>query len=457
MTLGEIAEITGGHLVNADPSLTVTGPVEYDSRKIVAGGLFAAFEGEKVDGHDFAGTAVAAGAAAVLSTRDTGQPGVVVAEPLSALAALAHAVVGRLPHLTIVGVTGSSGKTTTKDFVGQLLARRGPTVALPGTLNNELGFPYTVLQVTEQTRYLVLEMAARGVGHIRYLTGIARPAVGVVLNIGVAHIGEFGSMEGTAQAKGELVEALTEEGVAVLNADDPLVAGMASRTRARVIWVGESEQAMVRATDVTVDAAGRASYVLHAAGSTGNVRLAVAGRHQVGNTLSAAATALSLGLPFDEVVTALGEIGIVSSRRMDVFTRPDGVTVIDDSYNANPSSSAAALRAMASMAAKRRIAVLGYMAELGDHERSGHEEVGRLAAELGVDRVVAVAENARPVLDGARGVAGWQGEAVFAADQAAAVEIVRADLAAGDLVLVKGSRYRTWDVVDALRPEEGRP
>jgi UDP-N-acetylmuramoyl-tripeptide--D-alanyl-D-alanine ligase len=457
LTLGEIADITRGRLVNAEPSLPVTGPMEYDSRRIAPGGLFAAFEGERVDGHAFAGAAMEAGAAAVLGTRDTGEPGVVVAEPLAALAALAHASVTRLPHLTVVGLTGSSGKTTTKDYIGQLLARRGPTIAPAGSLNNELGFPWTVLQATEETRYLVLEMGARGVGHIRYLTDIARPTVGVVLNIGAAHIGGFGSMEGTALAKGELVEALPEGGVAVLNADDALVAGMAPRTAAGVIWVGESPTAMVRATDVTVDAAGRASYVLHAAGHSGNVRLVAAGRHQVANTLSAAAVALTLGLPFDEVVAALGQIGIVSTRRMDVFTRPDGVTVIDDSYNANPSSTSAALRALASMAGKRRIAVLGYMAELGEGERSGHEEVGRLAAELGVDRVVAVAGNARPILDGARGVAGWTGEAIFAADQAAATGIVKGDLAAGDVVLVKGSRYRTWEVVDALRPEEGRP
>ena len=223
MTLDEIAQVTGGRLVAADPSVAVTGPVEYDSRKIGPGGLFVAFEGEAVDGHVFAGAAVEAGAAAVLSTRDTGQPGVVVGEPLEALAALARAVVARLPNLTIVGLTGSSGKTTTKDYVGQLLARVGPTVAPAGSLNNELGFPYTVLQATEETRFLVLEMGARGVGHIRHLTGIARPIVGAVLNVGAAHIGEFGSVEGTALAKGELVEALPDDGVAVLNVDDPLV------------------------------------------------------------------------------------------------------------------------------------------------------------------------------------------------------------------------------------------
>ena len=468
MTLDEIAKVTGGHLVNASPSVAVTGPVEYDSRKIVPGGLFVAFEGEKVDGHAFAAGTVEAGAAGVLSTRDTGQPGVVVGEPLAALAALAHAVVERLPRLTIVGLTGSSGKTTTKDYIGQLLARLGPAIAPAGSLNNELGFPYTVLQATEETRFLVLEMGARGVGHIRYLCDIARPRIGAVLNIGVAHIGEFGSVEGTALAKGELVEALPATGVAVLNADDPLVAGMAPRTAARVLLTGESAAAAVRATDVTLDGAGRAAYTLGFAGKTGSVRLGVAGRHQVANTLAAAGVALSLGMEFDELVAALGEIGIVSGRRMDVFTRPDGVTVIDDTYNANPSSTAAALRALASMTAEgRRVAVLGYMAELGEHERAGHEEVGRLAAELGVDRLVAVAANARPILDGAGSVEGWTGEGIFAEDQPAALTIVRGDLRAGDVVLVKGSRYRTWDVVDGLRPgapgpgrlspEEGRP
>lgn len=458
MTLDEIAKATGGRLVNASPSVVVTGGVEYDSRKVGPGGLFVAFEGEKVDGHSFAAGVVAAGAAGVLSTRDTGQPGVVVEEPLAALAALAHAGFERLPGLTVVGVTGSSGKTTTKDYIGQLLARLGATIALPGSLNNELGFPYTVLQTTEQTRFLVLEMGARAVGHVRFLCEIAPPRVGVVLNIGAAHIGLFGTVEGTARAKGELVEALPATGVAVLNADDALVAGMASRTSARVLLTGESADAAVRATDVTLDEGGRAAYTIGFNEKSGHVRLRAAGRHQVSNTLAAAGVALSLGMEFDDLVTALSEIGIVSSRRMDVFTRPDGVTVIDDSYNANTSSTSAALHALATMRTDgRRVAVLGYMAELGEHERSGHEEVGRLAAELGVDRLVAVAGNARPILDGATTVEGWTGEAIFAADQAEALEIVRGDLRAGDVVLVKGSRYRTWDVVDGLRPEEGRP
>jgi UDP-N-acetylmuramoyl-tripeptide--D-alanyl-D-alanine ligase len=448
MTLDEIAAVTGGRLVNADPAAVVSGPVEYDSRKVTPDGLFVAFAGEQVDGHDFADTV----GAPVLGTRDTGMPGVVVDDQLAALAKLARVVVDRLPDLTIVGLTGSSGKTTTKDYLGQLLSRLGPTIAPAGSLNNELGFPYTVLKATPETRFLVLEMGARGPGHIAYLTRIAPPRIGLVLNVGAAHLGEFGSVAGTARAKGELVEALPAGGTAVLNADDPLVAAMAARTAARVVRFGESPDADVRATDVTVDGRGRASYAL--AGR--RVRLGVTGRHQVANTLAAAAVALELGLPLDDVAVALGEVSIASGRRMDVFDRPDdGVTVIDDSYNANPSSTAAALRALAAMGAGRRtVAVLGYMAELGEHERSGHEEVGRLAAELGVDRLIAIGE-AAPVLDGAAAVPGWTGTAVHAADQQAAIKLL--DLEPDDVVLVKGSRYRTWDVVDSLRPGFSAP
>jgi UDP-N-acetylmuramoyl-tripeptide--D-alanyl-D-alanine ligase len=463
MTLDEVAAVTNGRLVNADPAAVVTGPVEYDSRAVVPGGLFVAFEGENVDGHEFAAAAVAAGAAGVLGTRDTGQPGILVEDPLLAVARLARVVAGRLPELTVVGLTGSSGKTTTKDFIGQLLARLGPTVAPAGSLNNELGHPYTVLKATPDTRFLVLEMGARAIGHIRQLAEVAPPRIGVVLNVGAAHIGKFGSVEGTAQAKGELVEALSADGVAILNADDALVAAMAGRTEARVVLVGEAPDAAVRAVDVTLDDRGRATYTLVTASGSEPVRLAVTGRHQVGNTLAAAAVALEAGMPLGDVAAALGTVGIVSDRRMDVYDRPDGVTVIDDSYNANPSSTAAALRALVALGRGRRTtAVLGYMAELGEFETAGHEEVGRLAAELGVDRLIAVADRAAPILDGARRVESWPGQAILAADQAAAIGALK-DLRPGDVVLVKGSRYRTWEVADALRPgassaaEEVRP
>ena len=452
LTLGEIAGITGGELAGGDPGAVVDGPVEYDTRQDVTGGLLVAFAGDKTDGHEFA---AGSGAAAVLGTRPTSLPTVVVEDQLAALAKLATAVLERLPDLTVVGLTGSSGKTTTKDHIGQLLSRLGETIAPPGSLNNELGFPYTVLKATTETRFLVLEMGARGVGHIRYLTEIAPPDVGLVLNVGAAHVGEFGSIEGTARAKGELVEAV--RAAAILNADDPLVAAMAPRVAAgaRTLLFGESDTAKVRATDVTLDERGRASFQLRVQDSSAPVRLGVVGHHQVSNALAAASVALWCGLPLDQVAAGLSELGLRSTRRMDVFDRADGVTVIDDSYNANPSSTAAALRALATIGEGRRtVAVLGYMAELGEHERSGHEEVGRLAAELGVDLVIAVAE-ARPVLDGATAVAGWTGTAVHAADQQEAIKLL--DLDKDDVVLVKGSRYRTWDVVDALRPEGVRP
>jgi UDP-N-acetylmuramoyl-tripeptide--D-alanyl-D-alanine ligase len=453
LTLAEVAAAVSGRLVGADPGATVTGTVEFDSRKVAPGGLFVAFPGEKVDGHDFAAAAVDAGAVAVLGTRAVdGVPTIVVDDALAAMAALARCVLDRLPGVTVIGLTGSSGKTTTKDLIAQLAARLGPTVAPAGSFNNELGHPYTVLQADEKTRFLVLEMGARGPGHLRYLAGIAPPRIGVVLNVGVAHVGEFGSVEAIAEAKGELPEAVGPDGLVVLNADDAAVRRMATRTRARVTLVGEAPDAAVRAEDVRVDARGRASYTLVVRNGRARVDLAVAGRHQVANSLAAAAVARELGMPLGDLAPALNDLRLVSSRRMDVFDRADGVTVIDDSYNANPASTAAALRALAAMGDGRRtVAVLGYMAELGDQERSGHEEVGRLAGELGVDRLLVVGDNAASIHDGAVAVADWAGTAERYADQAAAIAALRPDLRPGDVVLVKGSRYRTWDVADALR------
>ncbi|MBQ1020438.1 UDP-N-acetylmuramoyl-tripeptide--D-alanyl-D-alanine ligase [Micromonospora sp. D93] len=457
LSLAEVAAAVDGRLVAADPAATVTGSVEFDSRKVGPGSLFVAFPGEKVDGHDYAATAIKAGAVAVLGSREVpGVPMVLVDDALTAMGRLARAAVDRLTGLTVIGVTGSSGKTTTKDLIGQLTARLGATVAPPGSFNNELGHPYTALRADPDTRYLVMEKGARGVGHVRYLCELVPPRISVVLNVGTSHIGEFGSQEAIAQAKGELVEALPPDGLAVLNADDPRVDAMAGRTRARVVRYGEAPDADVRAEDVTLDERGHASYTLVTPEGRAPVRLRLAGRHQVGNTLAAAAVARELGMPQAELATALGELGLVSTRRMDVFDRPDGVTVIDDSYNANPASMAVAVRALASMGQGRRtVAVLGYMAELGPFEYDGHAEVGQLAAELGVDRLLVVGEPAAPIHEGASAVANWGGESVLLTDQAAAVEVLRSELRPGDVVLVKGSRYRTWEVADALRADAG--
>ncbi|MEU7869688.1 UDP-N-acetylmuramoyl-tripeptide--D-alanyl-D-alanine ligase [Dactylosporangium sp. NPDC049140] len=461
LTLAEIAAIVGGELHGGGADAVVAGDVEYDSRKVGPGSLFVAFAGAKVDAHEFAPKAMADGAAGVLGSRPVpGVPTVVVADPRHALGLLARAVLDRLHEaggITVVALTGSSGKTSTKDIVARLLAAHGPTVATVGSENNELGTPYTVLKADAGTRFLVLEMGARGVGHLRYLCEIAPPDVAVVLNVGVAHISEFGSVEGIAQAKGELVEALGPGGVAVLNADDERVRAMAARTTGRVVLAGEAADAQVRATDVVALDRGRFGFTLTVPDCQAAVpvRLGVAGRHSVGNALLAAAVASLAGMDPAAIAAGLGDLDGLSTRRMDVFDRADDVTVIDDSFNANPASTAAALHALVAVAGgRRKIAVLGFMAELGEFERAGHEEVGRIAAELGVDRLVAVSEQAAPILTGAAAVASWGGDSVLVTDQEAAVALLRAELLPRDVVLVKGSRYRTWGVADALRSED---
>ncbi|HEY7597953.1 MAG TPA: UDP-N-acetylmuramoyl-tripeptide--D-alanyl-D-alanine ligase [Actinophytocola sp.] len=477
LTLAEIAEATGGRLHNADPTTLVTGTVEFDSRQVGPGGLFVALPGDRVDGHDFAEKAVGQGAVGVLAARPVPAPAVVVppvtdahtrsvaltgdtdgsgAAVLAGLARLARDVVDRLAPrgLTVVGITGSSGKTSTKDLIAQVLEPMGPTVAPPGSFNNELGHPWTVLRADEQTRHLVLELSARGPGHIRSLCETAPPRIGVVLNVGTAHLGEFGSQEGIAQTKGELPEALPEDGVAVLNADDPLVRAMASRTKARVVLVGESRDAQIRAEDIELDEHARATFTLVAPQGRTRVTLGLYGGHHVGNALSAAAVGLALGATLDEVAERLGQAQRLSARRMEVSTRADDVTVVNDSYNANPESVGAALRTLARMSddGKRRTwAVLGVMGELGEGGDEAHEQIGRLAMRLHIDRLVAVDEQAGGIQHGAR-LEGFNGEEpVLVPDVEAAIALLNAELRPGDVVLVKASKVAAlWRVADAL-------
>jgi UDP-N-acetylmuramoyl-tripeptide--D-alanyl-D-alanine ligase len=451
LTLAEIAAIVEGRLHDADPATLVTGTVEFDSRNVGPGGLFLAIPGEHVDGHDFTHAAIAAGAVASIVTRDVDGPSIVVADGFAALAALAAAVVRRLPQLTVVGVTGSSGKTSTKDLLDQLLRRLGTTVAPPGSFNNELGHPYTVLRATPDTRFLVLEASARGIGHIRFLTEIAPPQIGVVLNVGSAHVGEFGSRAAIAVAKGELVEALPADGLAVLNADDALVAAMADRTPARIVRVGESESADVRARDVRLDELSRASFRLETPQGPADVRLALAGRHHIGNALAAAAVALECGMSPADVAAALGAATPVSRWRMELTERRDGVLVINDAYNANPESMRAALKTLARVATnparRRSFAVLGHMAELGAEGPALHEELGRLVARLDLDRLVAVGGAARPIERAAALEGSWGGTASWVPGVDEAVALLRAELRPGDVVLVKASRAASLERV----------
>ncbi len=449
MTLGEVAAAVDGVLRDADPSTPVTGGVEYDSRLVTPGSLFLALPGERVDGHDYARRAVEQGAVAVLATRPVEAPRIEVADGVAAITALASAVARRL-SATVVGVTGSSGKTSTKDLLAAVLSAGGPTIAPAGSMNNELGHPYTVLLADADTRFLVLEMGARGIGHIRHLAEIAPPRVGVVLNVGTAHLGEFGSRAAIAQAKGELVEALPPDGVAVLNADDPLVSAMAARTRARVVTFGESSAADVRGDDVELDELGRARFTLHASGRTAQVQLRFVGAHHVSNALAAAAVALNAGLPLDTVAEALSAAVPASRWRMELTERADGVLVINDAYNANPESMRAALKALASVARSRQarsFAVLGPMAELGPSEQAEHDAIGRLAVRLDLSRVIAVGPAARPIQHGAALEGSWNGEAGWVPDVDAAIAALRAELRPGDVVLVKASRAASLERV----------
>ena len=456
LTLAEIAAAVGGTVRDADPHTVVTGAVEYDSRKIGPGGLFVAVPGEHVDGHDFAEAAVAQGAVAVMCTRRVAAPRIEVADPIAALTALATEVARRL-DATVIGITGSSGKTSTKDLLASVLANAGPTVAALGSANNELGHPYTVLRADSSTMFLVLELGARGVGHIRHLTEIARPQIGVVLNVGSAHIGEFGTREAIAQAKGELVEALPPEGVAALNADDELVAAMAERTHAHVVEYGMAAHADVRATDVHLDDLGRPAFTLHAAGASAQVELKLVGSHHVSNALAAASVALSVGMTIDTVADALGAAVAASRWRMEVSERADGVVVINDAYNANPESMNAALDALVAVAAPRggrTIAVLGQMAELGPDEAAAHEAIGRRAAQLSIARVIAVGETARAIADAAALEGSWHGEASRVPDADAAIELLRNELEPGDVVLVKASRAASLERVGMAIAED---
>ncbi|MFE9922954.1 UDP-N-acetylmuramoyl-tripeptide--D-alanyl-D-alanine ligase [Streptomyces sp. NPDC005774] len=442
LSLAEIAEVVGGQTYDIpDPSVPVTGPVVRDSREVVPGSLFVAFAGERVDGHDFAAAVVEAGAAAVLASRPVGVPAIVVEDVQSALGALARHVVRRL-GTTLVALTGSAGKTSTKDLIAQVLRRKAPTVFTPGSLNNEIGLPLTALTATGETRFLVLEMGARGIGHIRYLTGLTPPKIGLVLNVGTAHIGEFGGREQIALAKGELVEALPEDGTAVLNADDPLVRAMASRTKAKVLLFGESDEADVRAENVRLMDSGQPSFRLHTPSGASDVTMRLYGEHHVSNALAAAAVAHELGMSADEIALALSEAGSLSRWRMEVTERPDGVTVVNDAYNANPESMRAALRALASMGKGRRTwAVLGQMAELGDEALAEHDAVGRLAVRLNVSKLVAVGGREAAWLQlGAYNEGSWGEESVHVSDAQAAVDLLRSELRQGDVVLVKASR-----------------
>jgi UDP-N-acetylmuramoyl-tripeptide--D-alanyl-D-alanine ligase len=454
MSIGDIAALTGGRVSETSPQPLVTGPVVVDSRRCVAGSLFVCIAGEHTDGHLHVSDAFARGAVVALASHPIEGPAILVDDTVRALGFLAGGVLRRTTSCRVVGITGSSGKTSTKDLTAAVLSWDQETVAARESLNNEIGLPLTALEVQESTRNLVLEYSARGVGHIAYLCGIARPAVAVVLNVGSAHLGEFGSREAVATAKAELVEALAADGHAVLNVDDPLVAAMRDRTSASVMGFGTSASADVRVEALTLDPQARPSFRLVTPVGSTTVTLQLSGAHHAMNAAAAAAVGLTAGLALDDIAQALGHVTELSAHRMQVTARADGLLVVDDAYNANPESVRAALDALAVLAADRSgasWAVLGEMRELGADSPDLHAAVGRYAAESGVTRLVVVGDPAAPIAAGARSVTGWRGSVDQVADVDAAATLVSAAVSDADVVLVKASNSLTlWRVAEAL-------
>lgn len=473
-TAAEIAELTGGRVVAGDPGARVTG-LTWDSRRVRPGDCFVALAGERADGHDFAEAAAAAGAACVLAARQVAAPGaavVVCPDPLLGLGRLGLALRSRHPHLRVVGVTGSVGKTTTKEMAAAVLAERFRVFRTEGNLNSEVGLPASLAGLTPDHEVAVLEMGMRAPGEIAYLASIARPQVGVVTNVGITHLELLGTQENIALAKSELVRALPPDGAAVLNADDPRVRAMAAVTPARVWFYGFTAREAaaagapggahwVTAADVRSDGSWAQRFRLVTPWGEAEVYLPAPGRHNLLNALAAAAVGLSLGMDLDAVARGLARFQGAGSRLR--LVEAGGVRILDDTYNAAPASVIAALEVMRGLAGQegRCIAVLGDMYELGALEVEGHRQVGAAAARL-ADELVAVGMLGRHIAEGARAALTGSGVRLRAVhhvpDNAGAVAWLRNRLRPGDTVLVKGSRgMKMEEIVQALAAHLDRP
>lgn len=457
LTVAEIAQAADGQVIAGDEAAVATS-YSIDSRTLAPGACFAALVAKR-DGHDYVPDAFERGATVALvahaiDLRAGSEPRALVrvGDPLVALAELGRLARDRLVDTTVVGITGSAGKTTTKDLLAAALGRARRVVASPGSFNNEAGLPLTLLAADTETEVVVAEMGARLAGNIADLCAIARPRLGILTNVGLAHAGRLGGRAGVAAVKGELLEALPADGVAVLDADDDVTADLARRTAARVLRIGRGPHSDcdVRITEVVLDDDLRPSFHLDAPAGSLAVRLRLRGEHQVMNAAMAAAVALELGVAADDVVAGLSEAE-AAPWRMQLAHAPGGITVLNDAYNASPTSTDVALRALARLpTAGRRWAVLGEMLELGAEAEPAHTAVGRQAADCGVDVVVVVGDAARAVAEGARS-SGRGVEIVEVPDVATAYEVVAARVGPGDAVLVKASRAVGLErVADAL-------
>lgn len=448
--LSQLSDVLGGalRLAGTDtPDTVVSGTVDTDSRLIEPGGVFVAKPGDATDGHLFVGAALERGAALAIVERPVDAPvtQIVVPDAVAALADLAREVVARVRaagDLRVVGITGSNGKTTTKNLLARILEDEGETVAPRASFNNSVGAPLTMLRVTERTRFLVSEFGASAPGEIARLAGLVTPDIGVVLMVGMAHAGGFGGIEATFHAKSELVRATRAGGLAVLNADDPRVAAMAPIAAERDIavrWFGRGVSAQVRATDVEVTAGGtRADLVVD--GVALPLHLKVLGEHHVMNALAAIAAATALGVRAQDAVARLETVEVAERWRMQPLGS-ERVRILNDAYNASPDSMAAALRTLAQITGpgERTVAVLGAMSELGEYSAEEHDRIGLLAVRLGIQRIVVIGDDARRMFLEAVAQGSWDGEAVFFSDADAAYDYLLTELRDGDRVLVKSS------------------
>ncbi len=445
LKLSEIAGAVAGELIGED--VEITGSVETDSRLVKPGSLFVAKPGEVTDGHNFVESAFEQGAVAALVERtlDSHIPQIVVADSVLALGKLAKFVIGKLheaPDLRVIAITGSNGKTSTKNMLAAILSQFGNTVAPIESYNNEVGAPISMLKASGETKFLVAELGAGGPGSINYLAEMCSPDIGVVLKVGLAHVGEFGGIESTYEIKSELVQALNPKSRLILNSDDSLVADMASRTSISPNWFGTSPDAGVRAENVTVTIRGTEFDLIIDGQKIRRVALKILGEHQVMNALAALSVVHVLELDLAKALGALEELDIAERWRMQPLAGPRGSLIINDAYNASPDSMKAALQTLATLGRQghRTIAVLGEMAELGNQAAIQHDEIGRFVVRLNIDQLFVVGQKAKLIHLGAMQEGSWDGESKFVDSIDEAIEQVRALLGSGDIVLVKSSK-----------------
>ena len=447
ISLQEISEAIGAKLIG-DGTVVISGSVETDSRLIKAGSLFVAKPGEVTDGHEFVSSAIANGAVALIVEHEVTStvPQLVVKDSVHALGLLAKHVVAKvkaLGQLRVIGVTGSNGKTTTKNMLREVLSTKGKTIAPEESFNNEVGAPYSMLKIDEQTKFLVVEMGAGGPGTIKYLAQMCEPDIGIELKVGLAHAGEFGGIEATENIKAELVEELAPTGIALLNFDDERVMNMATRTKAKALTFGLGQDSDYSASDVAISLSGTSFGFSAPDGTKSKVNLHILGEHHVYNALAALATGEILGVDRKEAIQAIESMKLAEKWRMELGVAESGLTVINDAYNASPDSMRAALQTLAQLgriSGKKTVAVMGEMAELGEFSAHEHDAIGRIAVRLNLGQVVVVGKAAKLIHMGASQEGSWDGESQYFDEISNALAYLREMLTGDEIVLVKSSK-----------------